>query len=395
MATKGEPKRIGVRMELDRPFKRHVAVYAGIRDYATKHPDWHILMDEWVDESLAAGHGKPIPYDGIIGRLTPLAARRAQRLDLPAVNVGLSSAVKGLPGVYCDWSASGKLVAEHLLSRGFRSMAALTHLNDRTTEIQAAAMKAFAEEAGLIRWVGTAQIGVAATLADWRRDTKTVRNWMELWDVPIGVLVQNPVWARVIIDLAQERGWRVPEHVAIVCSNNDDLLCESPDPGLTAADTPDHEQGYEAARMLDTLIDAKRQGISPFANPPTVIMPQAKIVARHSTDFFAVEDPLVGKALHFIAANLHKPLDVARVAKAVGVARRTLDAWFQKALGVTAATEIMRLRIERVKRELVTSDEPIGTIARRTGFSSIRTLQDQFHKATGMSPSEFRKPTGG
>lgn len=390
----GEPKRIGVRMELDKPFKRHVSIYAGIRDYARQHPDWRLFLDEWVDESLTARRGRPLPYDGIIGRLTPLAGARAKRHDLPAVNVWLSSPAKGLPGVFCDWAACGRLVAEHLLSRGFRVLGALTHTNDRTTEIQAAAMKAFADEAGIDAWLGTVPITDAPTLVDSRQDTEVVKTWMDSWRVPLGLLVRSPIWARVIIDLAEQRGWGVPEQIAIVCSNNDELLCDFPAPGLTAVETPEHEQGYEAARMLDGLIDAKRIGISPFAAPQTVILSKVEIVSRHSTDFFAVADPLVGQALRYIAANLHKPLDPLRVARTVGVARRTLDAWFQKSLGVTVATEIARLRIERVKRELAASDDSVNAIARRTGFASTRTLQEQFHNSTGMSPSEFRMQAG-
>lgn len=61
------------------------------------------------------------------------------------------------------------------------------------------------------------------------------------------------------------------------------------------------------------------------------------------------------------------------------------------ALGVTVATEIMRLRIERVKRELVGGKDSIDTIGRHTGFASTRTLNDQFRRQVGMSPSEFRK----
>jgi LacI family transcriptional regulator len=143
--------------------------------------------------------------------------------------------------------------------------------------------------------------------------------------------------------------------------------------------------------MLDELIDAKRAGRSPFVDPQTVLVPPAGIVTRHSTDFFAVEDPLVGQALQYIAAHLHVRLDATRVAKAIGVARRTLDTWFVKSLGVTVAVEIARLRIERVKRELTAGHDTIDAIARRTGFTSTRTLNDQFKRSTGMSPTAFRE----
>jgi transcriptional regulator GlxA family with amidase domain len=98
----------------------------------------------------------------------------------------------------------------------------------------------------------------------------------------------------------------------------------------------------------------------------------------------------VGQALRYIAAHLHQPLDVAAVARTLGIARRTLDGWFQDSIGATVATEISRLRLERVKRELLAGSDTIAAIARRTGFATTRTLNNQFRQDTGMSPSEFR-----
>jgi AraC family transcriptional regulator len=102
----------------------------------------------------------------------------------------------------------------------------------------------------------------------------------------------------------------------------------------------------------------------------------------------------VGQALRYIASHLHKPLSVATVAKTLGVARRTLDGWFQKSIGTTVADEISRLRLERVKRELLAGSDPINAIARRTGFTHIRTFNNQFKQDTGMSPVEFRSARG-
>jgi LacI family transcriptional regulator len=370
-----------------------VSVYGGIRAYAKRHPDFRVVIDEWADESLPDSADEPIPYDGIIGRLGDLAADCARRLDLPAVNVWLSSpAARKLPGVFCDYAASGRLVAEHLLSRGFRNLAALPQFGDQGTAIQADAMKAFAEKAGFDRWLGTVSIASSESHDEWRQGAQAIERWMHSWHVPLGLLVRDPTWARVIVERGQERGWHVPEQIAIVCSHNDELHCDHPEPALTAVEFPDEPCGYEAAKLLDALIDAKRQGTSPHVapRPRTIILPPVGIVARHSTDFFAVDDPLVGKALRYIAMHLHRPLDVAAVARSVGVARRTLDGWFRRALGVTVATEINRLRIERVKRELTAGDDPVEAIARRTGFTSIRTLNDQFKRGTGMSPTEYR-----
>jgi LacI family transcriptional regulator len=387
-------KRIGVMMDLDKPYKRHIVVYSGIQEYAKLHPDWEIIVDEWADHSLPAKPGRPVPYDGIIGRMSKLGGERAKRLDLPAVNVWLASPAKGLPRVLPDFEISGKLVAEHLLGRGFRYLAALSHVGDVGVRQQAEAMKAFAEKAGFDGWLGIESIVDPKSYSDWQQAVRLIERWMTTWKVPLGLLVVDPSWGRVIIEAAKRHGWRCPEQIAIVCLHNEEIHCGHPEPGLTAVEMPDEKRGYKAAEMLDALIDAKRQGTSPYVDPQTVFMPPVGLVVRHSTDFFAVDNPLVGQALRYIASHLHKPLSVATVAKTLGVARRTLDSWFQKSIGTTVADEISRLRLERVKRELLAGSDPISAIARRTGFRHIRTFNNQFKQDTGLSPGEFRSARG-
>lgn len=388
----GDVKRIGVRMVLNQPYKRHVSVYSGILQYAKQHPDWRLFVDEWIDKSLPARRGAAVPYDGIIGRIEKPAGDRARRLDLPAVNVMLSSPAKGLPGVFVDNVACGRLAADHLLGRGFRCLAALVRKHDKGTALQAAAMKARAEEHGFGEgWLGTEAVESVDEYDAWQEGIATIKRWMAMWQVPMGLLVSDPAWARVVVQFAGEHGWHVPQQIAIVCANNDDYHCEAAEPGLSAVENPDEEIGSKAAELLDGLIDAKRNGKSPYANPQTVILPPVGVVARLSTDFFAVADPLVAKALRHIAAHLHRPLSPGSVARAIGVGRRTLDGWFQDALGVTVATEIIRLRLERVKRELTSTTDTLDVIARRTGFASTRTLNHQFKQSTGMAPSEFRE----
>jgi LacI family transcriptional regulator len=384
-------KRIGVMMDLAQPFKRHVDVYRGIRRYGRQRPDWKLVVDEWAGDALPSKAGEDLPYDGIIGRIPELGATRARRLDLPAVNVWFSSPAKGLPGVFHDYAACGKLVTQHLLSRGFRYFAAIIQNGDKGTTLVANAMEACTREAGYDGWLGSLAVDESLTNVKWRRWLRTVEQWMDSWKLPLGLLVLDQTWAMAIIELARERGWQVPGQIGLVLAHNDDLLCEDPELGLTAVETAEEQRGYEAAAMLDELINRKRQGVSPFADLKTLLIPPSEVVTRHSTDYFAVDDPLVAQALRYITNHLHKPLEPAAVAKSVGVARRTLDAWFQRSIGVTVAAEISRLRIERVKRELLAGTDTIEQIARRTGFTSTRTLYDQFVASVGMSPRAFRE----
>jgi len=122
-----------------------------------------------------------------------------------------------------------------------------------------------------------------------------------------------------------------------------------------------------------------------------LLLPPVGIVARRSTDFFAVADPLVRQALRFIDENLHRPLTIDMVADELEVSRRKLTGRFRESMQHGIAAEIQRLRIERVKRQLTSTDDAIQRIARRAGFASPRTMNDAFRAEVGCTPRDYRR----
>jgi LacI family transcriptional regulator len=115
------------------------------------------------------------------------------------------------------------------------------------------------------------------------------------------------------------------------------------------------------------------------------------LVVRESTDFFAVDDPIVARALAYIAAHSHRPIGPDDVAKAVSVELRTLLNYFRKALNRPIAAEIRRVRIERAKRELTQSTRPLAAIARDVGFGSLQRFYEVFRRELDIGPNEYRK----
>jgi transcriptional regulator GlxA family with amidase domain len=95
------------------------------------------------------------------------------------------------------------------------------------------------------------------------------------------------------------------------------------------------------------------------------------------------------RVLRFIDANFHEPLAVDAISKEVNVSWRTLENRFRVKLGRTMANEILRLMIERVKRELIGSNLLNYQIARRAGFDSLRTLNDHFRAQLGCSSHKY------
>jgi LacI family transcriptional regulator len=372
-------------LDLKWPYKRHTGIFAGTQQYAQEQ-GWESIIDEYADDTLSARHSKAVPYDGIIARATRKLAQRAARLHVPLVNVWFSSPVwKMLPGVFADYPASGRLRAEHLLARGLRRFAGLTDYNERG---MAQEMKAFAgtlAESGYACSIEKIPLDASSSLKHWRRTERTIAAWMDGWKLPIGVYVGGESDGRMVVQMCRNRGWRVPEDVAIVTGWNEEALCEHLRPTLTSLEVGYERIGYEAARLLDRLMSGERPP------PEPILLPPRSIVVRESTDFFAVDDPLIAAALRFIAANSHTDIGPGDVARAVTAETRTLQRRFRKYLDRPIATEIRRVRVERAKRELAQSNRPLKEIARNAGFGKAMRMYEVFRRELGVTPSQYRR----
>jgi AraC-like DNA-binding protein len=100
--------------------------------------------------------------------------------------------------------------------------------------------------------------------------------------------------------------------------------------------------------------------------------------------------PLSHEAMVYVRSHLASQLDGESVAEALGVSRKTLCTRFRNETGETFAAYVRRLRVERARRLLDTTDYSIAQIAYRTGFSSQSHLQTAFKNATGYTPREWR-----
>jgi LacI family transcriptional regulator len=383
-------RRVALMLELNWPFDRHRVVFVGTQRYAQECGRWQCVIDEITDETLRTSRKGFPPYDGVISRAPVRLAEESRRCGVPLVNVWYSSPAKGAPAVYPDFAAAGRLAAEHLLGLGLRQFACLSASRERAFVLMASAFQAEVRAAGCnsqvinIPWQ-TAPRGTAS----WLRFQEVLGRSIESWTPPIGVYVAlNDMTARHVVIQCSNRGLRVPEDVALVAGINEPMLCLHPAPSLTSIAIPYEEIGYQAAKMLDALMDGRRPPAEPLLLPPV------GLAARQSTNCLAVEDPTVAAALQFLVANSHRKIGVPELAAAIHTSRRTLERRFVATIGRTPAQEIRRLRIERAKRHLTDSNVPIKTVAHMVGFANGQQLYDAFRQYEGMSPAQYRAARG-
>lgn len=397
-------RRIAVALEFHLLYKQHAECFAGILRYADEQ-GWETIIDEWVEVTLDNAGPGPLPYDGVIARINDISLDLvdvAAKRDIPLVNVHRSSPVyERVPGVFPDLEQMGRLRAEHLLSRGLRHFGCFVVRGRHAEELMARGFISAIEDAGYA-------VNRAELIADWGATIEghlqglaIMRQWIDGWTLPIGVAFGTDVFARMIAQMVAERGLQVPDEVAIVGGLNEERICEQPRPSLTSIEAGYDRVGYEAAKMLDQMMQdaeerrkqkaGKKPSRATPARPMHLLLPPVGVVVRESTDFIAVDDKLVANAMAYIAEKCHFHLEAEDVAEAVGVSPRTLHSRFKTVMNSSVARELRRVRIEKVKRELTSSSRPIEEIAQSAGFASRTHMHDVFKRDVGVTPGAYRK----
>jgi len=179
----------------------------------------------------------------------------------------------------------------------------------------------------------------------------------------------------------------MPEDVAVLSGVDDPLLCEASQPQLSAIAVNAEQIGETAAELLQFLIEQRPVPPQPIRIPPL------GIITRQSTDTLAIDNPELVQAIGFIREHASEPIKVEDVLQAVPMSRRSLERAFQETLGRSPAMEIRRVRLERAKKLLATTDLPVPKVARASGFGTGEYLATLFRQATGMTPLKYRAAT--
>jgi LacI family transcriptional regulator len=187
-----------------------------------------------------------------------------------------------------------------------------------------------------------------------------------------------------VLDACRRLGLAVPDEVAVIGVDNDELLCELSDPPLTSVVPNMQRTGYEAAALLDQMIAGKT------ARGQTHLIPPIGIATRQSTDVLVIEDRNVARAVHYIRQHACDGIQVKDVLRVVPQSRTLLESRFKRLIGRTPHEEILRVRLARVKELLVETDLSLDQIAERTAFNHVEYLSVAFRREIGIPPSQFR-----
>jgi LacI family transcriptional regulator len=205
-------------------------------------------------------------------------------------------------------------------------------------------------------------------------------DWIHQLPKPVGIMACTDQLGFWLLDACDRAGVDVP----VIGVENDESLCEMANPPMSSVWFDAERIGYQAARLLDRMM----RGQSP--PPPETLYPPGGIVTRRSSDIIAVDDEMVGRALHFIRDHADRNLRVGEVAEAVFVSRSVLERRMRQTIGRSPKAEIIRVRLQLVQDYLLSSSLTLTEIAERTVFHHPQYLAELFKKKLGQTPGQFR-----
>ncbi|HVJ86238.1 MAG TPA: XylR family transcriptional regulator [Caulifigura sp.] len=372
-----QPVQIAVLIDTEDNWGRRVV--AGISE-AARNLAWELLIaprdDQW---RLRV----PFGWDGhgvIAAMRDRQTATHIRRLDLPTVNVSSW----GFSQTWCvrivtDDRQRAVLALNHFRERGYEHFAYFGPPSQRYSNSRRDHFQRAVNEAGLRCSIFSSPLARQG----WSSMRNQVAQWLQSLPRPLAVFTADPHPALQLSQICRAEGIRVPNDVAILAGDTDELLCELAVPPISSVVLAGEHIGALSVQALSGLLQGRRQD-------PVTFVPPIRIAERQSTDLLAIDDSFFAEAVQYVRRHAHTGIHVRDILRVVPVSRRQLELKFQQYLQRSPAEEIRRVKIERAQQLLTSTSMNVRQISQAVGFASVSRFCVMFRQMIGQTPLEFR-----
>ncbi len=333
-------------------------------------PPW---LRRWKGDGILARIGDRRVADAVLDAGVAVVELRGVLSDLPVPFIGV------------DNQMVAQLAFDHLRDRGFRHFAfcSMPRGDYPIMDERCDNFRALVQSQGF--FFSQFKHPAGHRRLSWQQEQSQIARWIAKLPKPVGVAACNDDYGLQVLDACRRAEVLVPDEVAVIAVDNDDYLCGLAIPPLTSIDVIPERIGYEAAALLDRMMDGESVSLDP------ILMPPRGVVTRQSTDVLATDDEAVARAVHYIRQHACDRIGVADVVRQVRLSRTALEPRVKAVVGRSIYQEIQRVQIEQVRELLAETELPIKQVAVRCGFSYVQYMTRAFREATGQTPAQYRK----
>jgi AraC family transcriptional regulator len=97
------------------------------------------------------------------------------------------------------------------------------------------------------------------------------------------------------------------------------------------------------------------------------------------------------RILDYISTHLADEITIAELARLACLSTFHFARMFTLVIGTPPHRYVSRMRLEKAMAEITAGRLPLAQIALKAGFSSQASFTRAFHRATGVTPGEYRR----
>lgn len=340
----------------------------------------HRPVDQLLDLLLGL---EPV---GLITEWLPEITEQLLELGLPTVIADTDFRYPGVTSIDVDDRAVGAAAAEAFREAGYGNFACLGNGTPYSEQRVEGFLGVSGPRAGVHTEIN---FGDARYSEDFVEPDASLLQWLRDLPKPVGIFAVHDPLGRFLCGACQRLGLSVPDQVAIIGANNDELVCGLSYPMLSSVAIPWSAIGGLVGESIQNLLRGEKAAEEPLLVPPS------GVVWRHSANHLAVDDPQLRRAMSYLSEHVQEPVSIGELCAHLRIARRSLERKFQSIYHCSPWEMLCRLRVARCKRLLTQTNHTIGRIAELCGFNEAERLTVVFKRLTGMTPSGFRKKLRG
>ncbi len=319
--------------------------------------------------------------DAIIAQLGDVDIDLLRDLRIPIILQNYRQRIPGVCNLTGNYVGTGEMAAAFFLQKGFFNFSYYGTDGTVWSRERGEGFRKYLEEKGhtvTCRWE-------PAGREAWDYDLQALGNWLRKLPQPTALFCCDDQFALQVSETCKICGLSVPEQIAILGVDNDELLCNIASPPLSSIQLDVENGGYQAARILHSLVRGESGA------PGNISVEALQVIERPSTRKYAITDRYILESIEYIERHFASPIPVSHLLERVPFSRRVFEKRFKQATGVTLGHFILQQRIDRLARELLASTRPVQEIAFGCGFEDGKNVARVFAKFKGMTPSAYRK----
>ena len=358
----------------------------GIVRYSNEHGPWMFYRmpryyRELYGDERVVNWAKDWKADAIIAQLESIDLDKINELKIPVIIQNYKERANNICNITGDYRSTGEMAATFFLNRGFSNFAYYGFKDMLWSRERAEGFRSKIEEHGYpISMLNNNR----SNTEQWSFDLNLLSEWLISLPKPIALFACDDHFALQITETCKIYNIAVPEEIAVLGVDNDELLCNISYPPLSSIVLDVENGGYLAAKRLHQLMNKETNETFDITIPPI------RIELRKSTEKYSVDDKYILKVVEYIKLNYAKDISINDIICSVPYSRRILEKKFKEKMRVSVYQFLLQYRVELFSDLLIKTDKPLVELALVCGFNDYKNVARIFRKYKKITPQQYR-----